>query len=304
MKRLVFVGVLAAFLLGGGYVLYKNRTTSSTDKVAVTASFYPVAEFSRQVGGDLVEVTTMVKPGVEPHDYEPSPSELTKLYRSKLFVYNGAQLERWVDRIKPDLASNHVPAVEASSGIQITDATDGEDAGSPDPHVWLDPVLAVGMVDNIAKAMSQADPIHKATYEKNAAAYKAKLAQLDSDFRVGLAQCSRHDIVTSHAAFAYLAKRYGLNQLPISGLSPDAEPTPQELADIATFAKAHGVTYIFFEDLVSPKLSQTIATEVDAQTISFNPLEGLTAEEVKTGADYLSVQRDNLQSLRTALDCK
>lgn len=265
-----------------------------TGKIRVTASFYPMAEFARQVGGDKITVTTMIGPGVEPHDYDPAPGDLISLYKSKLFIYNGAGLEKWIDRIQPDLTANHIASVDASSGLSLRPS---------DPHVWLDPVLAARQVDNIQASLAQVDPANAAYYRQQADHYKAQLAALDQTFKTGLAACVRRDIITSHQAFGYLGDRYHLNVLAISGLSPDQEPSPQQLAKTAQFARDHHAKYIFFETLVSPKLSDTIAREVGAQTLVFNPLEGLTPDQVKQGHSYLSVQQDNVNNLRIALDC-
>jgi zinc transport system substrate-binding protein len=293
MKRTIILGAAGAILLVAAVAaLELGHPATSSTKIKITASFYPVAEFARQIGGDKVEVTTMVKPGVEPHDYDPTPGDLAGLYKSKLFVYKG------------DLKANHVAAVDASDGITLRQlAPGGQDTGT-DPHVWLDPLLATREVTNIENALAQADPANAAYYHDHAAAYKQQLAGLHEAYRAGLAQCGRHDIVTSHQAFGYLGGRYGLTVTAISGLSPDDEPTPQKLAAVAAYAKAHNVKYIFFETLVNPKLSQTIASEIGAQTLVFNPLEGLTGDEIAHGDNYLTIQRANLNNLRIALDCK
>jgi zinc transport system substrate-binding protein len=165
-------------------------------------------------------------------------------------------------------------------------------------------VLAGKQADNIAAGMAKADPNNAEAYKANAAEYKRKLLVLDGDFRTGLAQCARRDIVTSHQAFAYLGGRYGLEVKPISGISPDEEPSPQKLAEVAQFVRVNRVKFIFFETLASPKLSETIARETGAKTIVFNPLEGLSDAEMAQGKNYLSVQRENLENLRIALDCK
>lgn len=307
------MGIIAVVVLGA--VLRATRVDNSGsptagEKVRVTASFYPMAEFARQVGGDKVEVSTLISPGVEPHDYDPTPQDIAGVHKSRLFIYNGAGLEPWADRIGDDLASGGVVVVNASAGLDLMTKDAGTDGGSSgnnstfDPHVWLDPVLAGREVDNIKAGLIEADPQNQDFYENNANAYKDKLADLDKAYRGGLANCGRRDIVSSHQAFKYLAARYGLDVMAISGLSPDEEPSPQKLAEVAQFARDHGVRYIFFETLVSPKLSETIASEVGAMTLVFNPLEGLTEEEISQGKDYLSVQRDNIANLRIALDCK
>jgi zinc transport system substrate-binding protein len=257
MKRTIILGAAGAILLVAAVAaLELGHPATSSTKIKITASFYPVAEFARQIGGDKVEVTTMVKPGVEPHDYDPTPGDLAGLYKSKLFVYNGAGLEKWTGRVQGDLKANHVAAVDASDGITLRQlAPGGQDTGT-DPHVWLDPLLATREVTNIENALAQADPANAAYYHDHAAAYKQQLAGLHEAYRAGLAQCGRHDIVTSHQAFGYLGGRYGLTVTAISGLSPDDEPTPQKLAAVAAYA------------------------------------------------NYLTIQRANLNNLRIALDCK
>lgn len=301
MKKVVIAtGIILALAAIG--LLAMQHTAPTSDKLPVTASFYPLAEFARQVGGDKVAVTTLIRPGVEPHDYDPTPKDVAKIYQSKVLVYNGAGLEPWVQKISNDAQKSGVSLVQTSKGLNLLAKT--EDHSSTDPHVWMDPVLAMQQVTAIKNAFIQADPANRTTYQANAQAYLAQLKELDAAFRHGLAQCQLRDIVTSHQAFAYLAKEYGLNALAISGLSPDDEPSPQELANVANFARAHRVTHIFFETLVSPKLSQTIAREVGAQTIVFNPLEGLTPDEMRAGKNYITVQKQNLQALQTALHCE
>jgi zinc transport system substrate-binding protein len=286
------------------FVASHNQGETSTTKLRVSASFYPMAEFARQVGGNHVQVTTLVKPGVEPHDYDPSPQDVATIYRSKVLIHNGAGLEKWVNKL--DLAANKVARVEASKSLNLhaKDANDTENTSATDPHVWMDPVLAQKEVSAIRDSFIKADPAHRKDYESNTAAYNAQLQALDVDFQKGLKQCAQHSVVTSHQALGYLAGEYHFTSLGIAGLSPDDEPSAQELAAVADFVHDHNIDYIFFETLVSPKLSQTIAQETGAQTIAFNPLEGLTPDEASQGKNYISVQKDNLQALRTALHCE
>jgi zinc transport system substrate-binding protein len=295
MKKLFVLAVVilvaaAAYILVGGL---SRQPVAPAGKIRVTASFYPLGEFARAVGGDRAEVTVLVRPGTEPHDYDPSPQDIVALHRSDVLVYNGGGFEPWADKLAAGLRKDGVVVVSA-----------GADVATGDPHVWLDPVLAAWEVKMIAAGMTAADPAGRATYETNAAAYNQKLADLDTAFRDGLAQCSRHEIVSSHDAFKYLADRYGFGAVGIAGLSPDEEPSPQKLAQITELVRAHDTKYIFFESLVSTKLAETLAQETGAQTLAFNPLEGLTDDEVAAGQDYLSVQRENLVNLKIALDCK
>lgn len=286
--------------------------SSATSTIKIATSFYPLAEFAKAVGQDKVTVTNLTPAGAEPHDFEPSPKDIINLQTSKLFIYNGAGLEPWADRILPELQQKAVVTVNASENIILLSASgqEKEDTGATpppggfrDPHVWLDPLLAVQEVTAIKNGLIKADKTNAAFYNQNAEIYIAKLKALHQLFQTGLQQCDRQEIVTSHAAFGYVAKEYGLTMVPISGLSPDEEPSPKRLTEISQFAQEHGIKYIFFETLISPRLAQTIAREVGAQTIAFNPLEGLTNKELDNGLNYISVQRQNLINLRIALGC-
>ncbi len=310
MKKILSLFVLVVLLIVAGMFLKKRiqRTSvslSQPNKIVVTASFYPLAEFASQVGKELVDVHNLTPAGAEPHDFEPTPQDLVTLQKSTVFVYNGAGLEAWFDKVYPDIKGKMI-VVKASDGVSLLQSTEENPDAKvqlPDPHVWMDPNLASLEVSNIANGFMQADATHAQQYKENGKEYQKQLAQLDQEFRIGLAHCQRHEIVTSHDAFEYMARRYGLTVLPISGLSPDDEPSPQKMAEVVQFVRQHNVKYIFFETLVSPKLSETIAKETGAQTIVFNPLEGLTPDEISQGKNYISVQRDNLKNLQIALGC-
>lgn len=280
-------------------------------KPLVVASFFPLYDFSRQVAGERAEVISLVPPGVEPHDWEPSPRDVAEVQKARLFVYNGGGFEQMADRLLKEIAGKGPLAVNTTEGIPLLDAKTGHDHGhdkdkdhGKDPHVWLDPVLAQRQVDAIATGLAQVDAAGKAAYEGKAAAYKARLAGLHESFEAGLKDCARRDVVTSHAAFAYLARRYRLNQVPVMGLAPESEPNPKDLATLVRFARAKKVKYIFFETLVSPKLAETIAREVGARTLVLNPIEGLTKDEAAAGKDYIALMEANLGNLRTALECR
>lgn len=323
-------GLLLALLLAtGGCAGSKARDTAGLNgrapgaKIKVVATLYPLYEFTRQVGGETVEAVNLIPAGVEPHDWEPSPKDVKTIQQADILVYNGANLEPWIDRllaagtisdVRPDARPLLVRSTKAltlyafkpdkTGGVVATPAaTDGGEP-QPDPHVWLDPVAAQQQVAAIVEALSAADPAHRADYAYRAARFIGALAELDKDYRNGLRDCDRRVVITSHAAFGYLAWRYGLTLIPITGVNPEAEPTPAEVARIAALAKQHRVRYIFTETLAVSKAAETIASEAGAQTLVLNPLEGLTKEEEKKGATYLTVMRNNLQSLRTALGCR
>jgi len=303
LKPLIFV-LLGLFAVGFlFYFLNHNlKTAPASNKLQVVASFYPLYFFSEQIGGDKAEVINIIPSGAEPHDYEPTAQDMAKMENSRLIILNGGGLEAWGDNLKKNIDSKNTLIVSAGEDLTNKQLTENGRA-SVDPHVWLDPPLAEKMVDKIVQGFIQADPANYDYYKTNADALKIKLVSLDEAYKQGLSNCQEKNIITSHAAFAYLAASYGFNQLAIAGLSPDAEPSPQQLADIVKFAKNNKIEYIFFESLVSPKLAQTIATEVGAQTMVLNPLEGLSNQDLAQGKNYLTVMQDNLINLKIALKC-
>ncbi len=273
-----------------------------TGKPLAVASFYPLYEFTRLVAGEHAEVVSLIPPGVEPHDWEPSPQDLKQLRRARLFVYNGAGLEPWVGKLLRDGTMKDAAVAQASEGLPLI-LSDGA-GGTPDPHVWLDPALAQSMVREIRGGLAKADPAHGAAYAENAKALLQRLQGLDDAFAKGLKDCARREIVVSHSAFAYLGRRYGLTVVPVMGLAPESEPSPAQLAAIVKFARQKKVKYIFLEPLVSPKLAETLAREVGARTLVLDPIEGATREEQAAGKDYVALMEENLKNLRTALECR
>lgn len=256
--------------------------------IHVVAGFYPLEFAAARVGADRVAVVNLVQPGAEPHDLELKPSQIAQIASADLVIY--------LKSLQPELDQ----AVEESNKAKALDVTTITPLDGSDPHVWLDPVRFMTIADSVAARLSQVDPAHAADYAARGKALHDELTKLDGEYAAGLKTCQRHEIVTSHAAFGYLAKRYGLKQIALTGLSPDTEPTPQHLADVAQQARDLHATTIFFETLVSPRVAQALATEVGAKTAVLDPIEGL---EAGSRQDYLSVMRANLVALRDALGC-
>lgn len=279
-------------------------------KLKVVTTFYPLYEFSKQIAGSDADISMLIPAGVEPHDWEPTPKDVAQIAQANVFVYNGGGIESWVDSVLKSVDEPNLKAVEAASGIKFRMGTAEQnefqvrpsDAQAVDPHVWLDPVLAEKEVQNIAMAFESADPKHAKDYKQHANVYLAQLKDLDNLYRTKLQSTKGKDFVTSHAAFGYMAKQYGLTQLPIAGLDPEQEPSAVEMANVVTFAKQHHVTTIFFESLVSPKVAQAVAREVGASTAVLDPLEGLTEEEKAQGLNYIDVMKSNLDALIKALN--
>jgi zinc transport system substrate-binding protein len=246
---------------------------------------------------------------VEPHDWEPSPRDIAAIQRARVFVYNGAGFEPWAARVVRDLPKNGPLVLQATDGLPLAPLAAGESEqgtapGGLDPHVWLSPALFTLQAKQVKNALAKADPAGAQTYLANLDSLKAQLAVLSDDMKRGVSSCAQNTIVTSHAAFGYLAKELGLRQVFVSGLAPESEPSPARLRHLVTEVKQLGVNYIFFETLVSPAVAQTLAREVGAKTLALNPLEGLTSEEIQAGQDYFTVMRSNLQNLRMALACR
>jgi zinc transport system substrate-binding protein len=260
---------------------------AGSDTTEVAAAFYPLAFAAEVVAGPAVEVTNLTPPGAEPHDVELSVRDVERIRSADVVLLLGAEFQPFLEDAAEDAEGE---VVDLLAGVELLRTDEGVD-----PHVWLDPIRYAAMTGEIGAALDRAGA---------AADLQARLRELDAELDRGLADCERREIVTSHAAFGYLADRYGLEQIAITGLSPEAEPAPDELERLVDEVREHGATTVFFESLVSPRLAETIAREAGATTAELNPLEGLTEDELDAGADYFSVMRDNLATLQEALGCQ
>ncbi|MFC7681896.1 metal ABC transporter substrate-binding protein [Paenibacillus sp. GCM10028914] len=287
------------------------------DKVNVVTTIYPIYEFTKEIGGDEVNVINLLPTGVEPHDWTPKSQDIVNTSKAQLFLYNGAGLEGWVpDFLKGLNKDTQVKPVETSKGIQLIDAEgdDGHDHGHDhgseeegshdhhvDPHTWVSPKSALVMAENIHSSLVEVDPEHADYYDERYNALKEKLEQLDESFTSTLSELSKNEIVVSHQAFGYLARDYNLEQYSIMGLSPDAEPRAQDLVNLTKTVQEKGIRYIFFEELVSDKLAKTLASEAGVETLVLNPVEGITKEQEANGDNYFTIMEKNLQNLTKAL---
>lgn len=319
--RILLIGSLILFLLAGcGSAQNPPAGNSkdgegSGDKLSVYTSFYPMYDFASKVGGDKVNIVNMVPAGTEPHDWEPTASDVSGLENAAVFIYNGAGMEHWVEDVLKSLQNKELIAVEASKGLTLMEGhhdhededehkeedKHSEEEEEYDPHVWLSPLNAKQQMENIKNSFIQADPGNKDYYEANYTKYAEDFDALDKEFKDTLSSLTKKDIIVSHEAFGYLCKAYGLNQIGIEGLSPDSEPDPARMAEIIEFAREHKVKVIFFEELVSPKVAETIADATKAETVVLSPIEGLSEEQIAAGDDYFSVMRQNLKELKAAL---
>lgn len=283
--------VLLATLLALPAALALAAASGKSRRLTLLTVLYPLAEWAAQVGGDRVTVQNLAPAGADPHDFEPTPADLRRLRQADVVLTLGKGFQPAVDRALGARSDRQVRLV-ATEGLAF------------DPHVWLDPVLARQVVGRIAAALATADPAGTAIYEANARAYQARLDALHERYGRTLAACAHRTLVTSHAAFGHLAARYDLEQAAIRGISPEAEPTPRRLAELARFVKQRGIKYIFTETIVSPRVAETLARETGAKTLVLHTLESLSGEEVARGKDYLGVMEDNLRALATGLECR
>ena len=300
----------------------------SSGTLSVQASFYPLQYVTERVGGDLVQVDSLTPAGAEPHDLELSPAAVDGLRTADAVVYLSgfqpavddavaqAAPEHALDAVHAGVegeeahsAEEHGAAEEAHSeeahgdeaSAEEPHAEDdhGHDHGGEDPHFWLEPDRLAAVATEVAHELAEVDPDNAETYESNAEELATELAALDEEFAAGLATCERDNIVVSHDAYGYLADKYDLEQVAIAGLDPDTEPSPARLAEIGKVVEAEGVTTVFSESLVNPKVAETLAAEHGIETAVLDPVENQSDES----ADYQQVMRNNLEALRTALDC-
>jgi zinc transport system substrate-binding protein len=252
----------------------------------VVASFYPLAYAAEQIAGSEVPVDNLTPPGAEPHDLELTARDVARVRDARLVLYVG---EGFQPAVEDALEGRSGPSLDA-----LADARPLRSAAGLDPHVWLDPVRFAAVARAIARELGDvaaAEP------------FVSRLRALDGEYRRGLAGCARRTLVTSHAAFGYLAARYGLRQVPLLGLAPETEPTPKELARLVEVVRESGATTVFTEPLASPALADTVARETGAAVAVLDPLEGLTSAELDAGRTYFDVMRENLAVLRKALGC-
>jgi zinc transport system substrate-binding protein len=270
----------------------------------VVAAFYPLEWMARGIGGDHIEVGGLTSPGVEPHDLELTPGQVRQLSEAELVIYLGEGFQPAVEEVMADLGEGRGLDLLAKQELltgQDEHAEDehAEDEAPLDPHVWLDPVRMADMASTVADHLSDLAPEHREDFKANARALRRALMALHNDYQEALADCARDELVVSHEAFGYLVERYGLEQVGISGLDPESEPSPGRLAEVAELARERGVTTIFFERFVQPDVAQTLADEIGIETAVLDPLEFPPEGD----ADYLDVMRTNLESIGAALDC-
>ena len=330
MKKILFIILVFVIFLGGIFIisqkLTKNRAENKDDsnKISIVSTLFPIYDFAKEIGGDKVSVTLLLPPGLEAHSFEPKPSDIIKINQANIFLYTGELMEPWADDIIKGV-SKDVKVVDSSSGVNLIEGfehehdeddehedgyedeheQEGEDDHHLDPHIWLDFENAKIMARNIASALEEVDPENTAYYQNNLENYNLKLSALDDAYRATLADCESREIIHGgHYAFGYLAKRYNLNYQAAKSFSPNSEPTASDLIYLVEEIKTSNINHIFYEELLSPKIAETLASETKTKLLLLNAAHNLTRDDYESGKTFISIMRDNLESLSLGLNCE
>lgn len=325
VKKILFAVGVAAIIVLGIYAISNIAQKSKNDsqKITIVATLFPLYDFAKNIGQDKVEVSLLLPPGVEAHSFEPRPSDIVKINETDLFIYTGKFMEPWAEDIIGGISKKDVMIVNASAGIELIKKEEGREHetmqeheheesarqheyhNGVDPHIWLDFDNAKIMIDSIAKAIAKKDPANADYYQKNAADYKNKLIKLDNEYKTALAKCQSREIVYGgHYAFGYVSKRYGMEYVAAYGISPNSEPSALDLIKLVEQIKKGNIQYVFYEELVSPKIAETLAKETGAKLLLLNPAGNLTKKDYENRATFLSIMKNNLDNIKIGLGCE
>ncbi|KKI88879.1 hypothetical protein WQ54_29405 [Bacillus sp. SA1-12] len=303
--------------------------SESSNKIKIYTTIFPLEDFTQKIGGDLVEVESILPPGGDAHTFEPTSKLMVDIAESDGFIYSGVGIESFASQIEEALAKEDVAFISAGEGIELEDhnheeeetgeeaahehadeadteeaAHDGHDHGDTDPHVWLDPVLSITLAENIKQSLIEIHPEGKETFEENFQQLKSQLEDLDQSFKDLVKTADKKEILVSHAAYGYWEKRYGIEQISVLGLSPTEEPSQKELKEIIDVANEHDINYIIFETNVSSNVTDIVQSEIGAEALHLSNLETVTEEDLNNNEDYFSIMNKNLETLKKALSAK
>lgn len=285
----------------------KDHPTTGQKKLNIVTTLFPLYDFTRNIAGDKAQVTLLLPPGMEPHSFEPKPGDMLRINDADVFIYTGKYMEPWVEAILKGLDSKKLLVVDTSRGIVLNEEKedDGHGHGKIDPHIWLDLSNAQKITDNILAGLVQKDNINKDYYMKNAGVFNVKLSEMDTKFRQTLSTCKRHTFIHGgHFAFNYLAKRYDLQYIAAYHGSPDAEPTPRRLIELKNKMKQYDIKYIYFEELILPRVSEVISRETGATMLKLHGAHNISKEDMDKGLTFLALMEENLKNLKAGLECQ
>ncbi len=322
LRTFLILTLLLSVTLLSGCTRSKDsqKEGNRSGKLIVVATLFPLYDFARNIAGDLADVRLLLPPGAEPHSFEPRTSDMVMLNHADIFIYTNKFMEPWAEKLLKGTESRRFSVVDASMGVRFIDGSidgaEGRKTGQKttghehavqgaDPHIWLDFSNAQKMVDTIATALITRDPSNKDFYRNNADAYKSQLKALDKEYQKGLANCKRKIFISGgHYTFGYLANRYQLRYRAAYGFSPDAEPTAKNLADISKTLRQEGLTHLFYEELLSPRIADTIAKETAATLLKLHGAHNISKEEFIGNRSFIELMERNLDNLLTGLQCR
>ncbi|MCM3444437.1 metal ABC transporter substrate-binding protein [Metabacillus halosaccharovorans] len=312
-----------------------SEPATDSDTLKIYTTLYPLEDFTKKIGGDLVEVENVIPPGADAHTFEPSTKDMVNIAEADGFIYSGVGLETFAETVQESLKDEDVRFINAGEGLELLEGHDEaeheedeavheeehahdetehsydeaaaeeehvHDHGDTDPHVWIDPILSIQLAENIKNALTELNPDGKETFENNFEALKTQLNELDQSFSEVINNASKKEILVSHAAYGYWESRYGIEQISVLGLSPTQEPSQKELQTIIETAKEHDIKYIIFETNVSSNVTDIVQSEIGAEALTLNNLETLTDEDIANKEDYFSIMKKNIETLEKALN--
>ena len=315
MKKLstVYIFIFFIVLLLTASCQKKDEQQPGTKKLTVVTTLFPLYDFAKNIGGEFANVSLLLPPGIEPHGFEPRPEDIIRINKADIFVYTGKYMEPWAEKILKSTDNESLLIVDSSKGISLikeegnhSHPHENKDKHEIDPHIWLDFENAQKMIDNILEGFIKAEAANADFYRSNAEKYKVQLSMLDNQFREGLASCKTKNIIHGgHYAFGYMAKRYGLKYISAyHGFSPDAEPSARRLVELVRKMKKHKTEYVFYEELISPRVAEVIAKETGANLLQLHAAHNLTKEEWEGGVTFIRLMDRTLKNLKTGLQCQ
>jgi zinc transport system substrate-binding protein len=309
MKKIIFGVVVVMALIAGIFVATSidRKSKNNSKKVTIITTLFPLYDFAKNVGQDKVEVSLLLPPGTEPHTFEPKPSDIAKISSADVFIYTGKFMEPWAEDVLKGVSNNSLKVVDASAGIKMISGVFSDadkPAGSLDPHIWLNFDNDQKMVQVVADSLAEKDRANAKYYQQKASEYKNKFLALDAKYESSLSKCQSKKIVYGgHYAFGYLAERYGLEYLAAQGISPDSEPTAQDLVRLVEQIKKDDIKYVFYEELTTSKIAETLASETKAQMLLLNAAHNLTKKDFEKQISFISIMEQNLVNLKIGLEC-
>ena len=290
----------------------KKDGKPESQRLRVVTTLFPLYDFTRQIGGEKIDVHLLLPPGMEPHSFEPKPDDIMRINRAELFVYTNSYMEPWAANLLKGVAGDRLKVIEAGAGAHYLPAAEADEHGEEhgdahrmDPHIWLSIPNAEKMVDNIAAGLAAKDAANSKFYLDNAASYKKRLSEMDKRFVKGLSDCpTKMFMHGGHYAFGYLARRYGLTYMSAYALSANAEPSPRKLVDLVNRIKQNRLHAIFYEEIISPAMAEMIARETGTELVKLHGIHNVSKSDLDRGVTYLSLMEQNLENLRKGLQCR